>query len=251
MEEDVENFIKNCQVIVIAGGQGSRLSHITNNAPKALIEINRKTLLEYCLELFSNAGFSDFIFLLGKGGEIIQEFILEKNLAPNSKFFIETERLGKGGALKNAITSGLINRSKPSLIVFPDDLFLDSELPLRLAERHLNGLKKGCKSTVLVTNQFKCDFGIAEIRNGLVCSFEEKPYINRFVNTGIFVFEPEIYELIENLIDMEKVPVEFESVVAPEMAKRNWIYSFQIPFERWIPINDEKGLKRATELLSK
>ena len=249
MEEEIRKKIKEMQVIVLAGGQSSRLAHAIGDIPKALVKINKKTLLEYCLNPFTKSEFKDFIFLLGKGGEKIQSFAEEQNLVPNSKFFIESQRLGKGGAIKNAIQQGLINPKRPSIIIFPDDLFLEENLPSKLIEKHIEGLKKGCKATVLVTKQFKCDFGVAEIENGFVSFFEEKPYINRFVNTGIFVFEPEVYDLINELIDMEKVPIEFESVVVPEMAKRKWIYSAQIPFEKWIAVNDEKGLKQAKDAL--
>ncbi len=250
MENKIKEFIKNCQVIVIAGGQGSRLAHITGELPKALININNKTLLEYCLEPFKEEGFQDFVFLLGKGGEKIQNFVNQKSLAPNAKFFIESQRLGKGGAMKNALKMGLIDKERPCLIVFPDDLFLKRN-PHQFVAEHLAGKEKGCISSVIVTDKMKCDYGVVKkSESNFVFYFEEKPYLNVSLNTGMFIFEPEAYSYFENLIDMEKIPVEYEEVVAPVLAEKNLLYSIEIPAENWIPVNDEKGLKKARNSLN-
>lgn len=250
---DAKEYLKNIQVLVISGGSGTRLVHRTGpNFPKALVEIKGRTLLEYCLTPFTDAGCMDFKFLLGVGGERVREFVESKKPVSNASFFIEKEKLGKGGAIKNALLNGVIDKSKPSITVFPDDLFLDRELPGKLAEAHLRGMELGCKSSVICIEKTKYAYGwVVCDERGLVTHFEEKPWLPYPANSGIFLFEPEIYGLIEKMIDMKKIPVEFENAVVPEMVRQKLLYTITIPFGDWIPVNDEKEYQNAEKALEK
>lgn len=250
---NANELLKSLQVVVISGGSSSRLAHRTgSNTQKALLKLKGHALIEYCLKPFTDAGCKDFVFLLGVGGEKVKEFVEKRKLVPSAKFFVEKTKLGKGGAMKNALDSGLIDRKRPCITIFPDDLFLDRELPKKIAEAHLRGRELGCKATVIRIEKTRYPYGWVECdERCLVTHFEEKPWIPFPANSGIFLFEPEAYAFFDRLVDLARAPVELEVVVIPELVKHKLLYAITVPFEVWIPVNDEKEYQNALKALEK
>ena len=50
------------KVVIIAGGQGTRIASVNSEIPKAMIPIDGKPILEYEVEMAKRYGFSDFLF---------------------------------------------------------------------------------------------------------------------------------------------------------------------------------------------
>ena len=248
---DAREYLRRVQVVIICGGPGERLAHITGpGIPKALLKIGNRTLLDRCISLFKQAGCQNFIFLAGHRGELIEEHV--STILDSSRFQIEERRLGKGGAIKSALDSGLISRSVPCLTTFPDDLILDGEFPFKFVESHLKGIEHGCSSTVAAVKGTEYPYGwIVSNEVGVVERFEEKPMIPYPASVGIFVHEPKSYSYFDQLIDLEKAPVDFEDVVLPRLVEDRLLFVHHMEYEDWIPVNDEKGYRRAVEALAK
>ncbi len=62
------------QAVILAGGRGTRLSPITNNIPKPMIEFHGKPFLEYLIEMLKRQGFTRILLLLGYLPEVIQNY---------------------------------------------------------------------------------------------------------------------------------------------------------------------------------
>jgi len=98
------------EVIVLAGGLGSRLQPIAGNTPKCLMPVNGKPFLQYLLQHLFSCGFRRFVFALGHGHEAVSSFLSanEKLLQakdPTISFItsIEHNALGTGGAIMQAL----------------------------------------------------------------------------------------------------------------------------------------------------
>ena len=63
------------KILVMCGGRGKRLRSLSDNIPKPLMNINKRTILEYKIEQYVNQGFNDFIFCVGYKGELIQTLV--------------------------------------------------------------------------------------------------------------------------------------------------------------------------------
>ncbi len=244
---------KSIQIVVIAGGMGERLRHRTHDElPKALLKLGDKPIIDYCIELFSKNGFTDFAFLLGHGGDKLKEYIADgRKFGINARFSLEQEKLGKAGALKFALQNSAIERTKPCIITYPDDLILNKDFPKQLLRRHALGKEKGCLATIVRVNKTQYRYGVVNTDDeGFVISFEEKPFVLMPANVAIYVLEPEIYKIIDRLVNLEKKPVDFEGVVVPELVKMRALYSFTMPYESWIPINEEKEFRQAEKAVT-
>ncbi len=66
------------KAIILAAGVGSRLRPLTDDKPKSLVAINRKSILERMLESIRNVGMKEVIVITGYREEQLKEFILEK-----------------------------------------------------------------------------------------------------------------------------------------------------------------------------
>lgn len=251
--KDYESEAAGIQVIVPTGGQGKRMGI---DSPKMLIRLGEATLLDRCVKLFSSHGFRDFVFLLGYADKAVTEHIDKSKWGKVSvsKCYDYAQGIAKGKALKHAIVTGKIDKNRRSLMVFPDDIFIDSELPLKVIQEHIHAVKKfGIIASAVVAKAHRYPYGVAEADDrGIITNFEEKPLIHMLTTTGIYVFEPQAYKYITDLIDLEKEgPVEFEEAVMPQLAKEKKIYAIAIPPDSWIAVNTQKELEQAQKLVEK
>lgn len=91
------------EVIILAGGVGSRLKSVIDNMPKCMAEVNQRPFISYILDSLLKYSYNRFIFSLGYLSEDVIKYI--KVAYPNidAVFSIETEPLFTGGAIRLAI----------------------------------------------------------------------------------------------------------------------------------------------------
>jgi histidinol-phosphate phosphatase family protein len=63
------------QVVVLAGGRGTRLGHLTEDRPKPMVEFHGRPFVDYQLELFKSQGFERVVFLLGYHADVMMNHI--------------------------------------------------------------------------------------------------------------------------------------------------------------------------------
>ena len=108
--------------MIFAAGLGTRLRPLTNNKPKALVEVKGKPLLEYCIRRLKFFGCTDIIVNIHHFGKQIISF-LEKNNNFGINISISDERdllLNTGGGLKKA--ASFFGESEDFLVVNVDIL---------------------------------------------------------------------------------------------------------------------------------
>src|SRR5438552_16038812 len=62
------------QIVILAGGLGSRLSEETVVKPKPMVEIGGMPIIWHIMKIYSSYGFYDFIICLGYKGYLIKEY---------------------------------------------------------------------------------------------------------------------------------------------------------------------------------
>jgi len=88
-------------VLILAGGLGTRLGEILGDLPKALAPIRSKPFLEYLLKFISHQGFRDVIISLGYGSNAIKEYLGDgSSIGLSIEYTLEKELFGTGGAMK-------------------------------------------------------------------------------------------------------------------------------------------------------
>ncbi|TRZ80976.1 hypothetical protein D4R86_03295 [bacterium] len=223
------------KVIILAGGQGTRLPISAKGIPKPLIKINNKTLLDYQINLLERNGFSDIRLSLGYMADQIIDHMKE-NYPGKYEWVIEKEKLGTGGGIKFA--SRDLNEDFLALNVddFPKINFNDF---VKFHEGH------DIENTIAIYEvEDARDFGLVEHANGLIKDFLEKPKTKRsgHINTGFYILNPGIFQAFPDKY------FSIERDVFPVLAKNKKLACYQ-NISHWFTTGTEERLKQAKKFL--
>ena len=184
------------KVVIIAGGQGTRIASVNSEIPKAMIPIHGKPIIEYQVELAKRYGFHDFLFIIGYLGNQIESYFQDgSQWDVHISYFHETTPLGTAGAL------GLLRNQLPEdFFVFYGDTVMDFDMQHMLNYHRAN---QADATLFLHPNDHPYDSDIVDIdAQGKVRGFHHKPHPEGFiahnmVNAALFIFSPKILTAIE------------------------------------------------------
>ena len=71
------------KVVILCGGEGTRLKEETEFKPKPMVTIGGMPILWHIMKIYSHYGFNDFVLCLGYKGEVIKQFFLSHELMHN------------------------------------------------------------------------------------------------------------------------------------------------------------------------
>lgn len=193
------------KVIILCGGQGTRLREESEYKPKPLIEVGGRPILWHIMKIFAHYGLQDFVLCLGYKGQMIKDYFLNYEAA-NNDFTIQlgarpslvyhgahTEqdfRVTLADTGPDALTGARIKRvacylSEERFLVTYGDGLSDVNIEDLLAFHRSHG-----KLATVTTVRPSSRFGVVEMqKDGRILSFAEKPQMDGWVNAGFFVFE--------------------------------------------------------------
>lgn len=182
------------QVIILAGGFGTRLRSVVKNVPKPMVDIAGKPFLSYLLTHLKKYGATDIVLSVGYLQDKIIEYFSDSYLGMNISYAKETKPLGTGGAILNSLQ--FIDKNKP-VVVVNGDTFLQINY-----EELLKFYKEQKSNLVLVLRRMDdCSrYGRVIIGDNLVVNnFEEKKENTEsgLINGGIYVLDPKIFNKFE------------------------------------------------------
>lgn len=183
----------NLPVVIMAGGQGSRLKPLTNVLPKPLIPIGDQTMLEDIMDRFTDCGCHDFYLSVNYKAEVIKQYFRNlKNAEYNIKYFQELKPLGTAGSLHL-----LKNKIDTTFFVSNCDIVIDEDYAEILNFHKQSGNEI---TAVAAIKNYAIPYGTLETGNhGRLKSLQEKPDITFKINTGMYILEPHlINEIPEN-----------------------------------------------------
>ena len=236
--------IKKTQVVVFAGGAGLRMgSHV----PKSLLKAGGKTLMQRCLEMFLDSGFEKFALILGYQAEEVRNHV--EDILPLAAFHVEAFDAGRGKALQNALQAGIINGKNRSILAFPDDVYLMSDLPSFVLSHHLFAASRhGALASVALAFGSEWPYGSVTLsKNGKVINFVEKPFVKKLSSTGFYILEPEVHDIVS---ENEKDFFELERDVLPVLAEKRQLNGVILPRDAWLPVNTQADYKKAVRVLT-
>lgn len=179
------------QAVILAAGEGQRLRPFTANKPKVMIKVANKPILEYVIEALRDAGILDIVIVIGyKRSRIIDYFGDGSKWNVRIEYAVQEQQLGTAHALKQA--EELVS---DKFLVLAGDNIVDSET-----------IKKVNKPWTLAYKiaEEPSKYGVLVVSNGRVERIIEKPreHISNLVNTGIYCFTSEIFEMIKDETDL-------------------------------------------------
>jgi len=211
------------KVIILAGGFGTRLSEYTESIPKPMVTVGERPIVWHIMNTYAYFGHKDFYLALGYKAEVIKEYFLHYhslntdftvNLSSGDIRSYQTEDTDWNVTLVNTgletMTGGRVQRlssfigNETFMLTYGDGV----------ADIDINNLLKFHKShgkiATLSAVRPAARFGDLDFDGDRIVSFQEKPQIHEgWVNGGFFVFEPEIFDFIDDDSQMlEREPLE-------------------------------------------
>ena len=231
------------KAMILAAGKGTRVRPLTNEIPKPMIPIIGKPVMEYLIEELKRHGFDEIMINVSHLPEKIENYFgngarLGVEIGYSFEGYIEegeiqSTALGSAGGIKRIQEFG--NFFDDTFLVVCGDALIDLDLTNAVREHWRSGAVASI-CTLEVEPEEVSDYGVVvSDSDGQITSFQEKPSaeeaLSNQVNTGIYIFEPEILDLVPSNMEFDIGGDLFPKIVEQGL-KFNAI---NIPFN-WIDI---------------
>jgi NDP-sugar pyrophosphorylase family protein len=221
------------QAIVMAGGQGTRLRPLTEDVPKPMLPVGGRPLMEHIIEQLRDVGVRKVnVATHYQSQKIVEHFGDGSSFGVEISYVNEETPLGTGGAL------GLMAPPEDPVLVINGDILTDVDFRSMQAFHR----EHDADMTVAVRRfEVQVPYGVVECTGPKLTGLREKPQISFFVNAGIYLLEPTVYQYVPanrhlNMTDLIKTLV----------SERKTVVSFPVR-EYWLDIGQHADYARAQE----
>ncbi|MDB5907774.1 MAG: mannose-phosphate guanyltransferase [Massilia sp.] len=232
------------KAMILAAGKGTRVRPLTYDLPKPMIPLLGKPVMAYLVEHLAKYGVTEIMVNVSYLHEKIEEYFAEGHqfgvrIGYSFEGYTKDDGevvpmpIGSAGGMKKIQEFG--GFFDQTTIVLCGDALIDLDLQAALFEHK----RKGALASV-ITREVPWDkvssYGVVvSDADGRITQFQEKPAeaeaLSNFISTGIYIFEPEVIDLIPS-----GVPFDIGSQLFPLLAERGMpFYAQRRPFN-WLDI---------------
>ncbi len=232
------------KAMILAAGKGTRVRPLTYDLPKPMIPILGKPVMAYLVEHLAKYGVTEIMVNVSYLHEKIEEYFGEGHQFgvqigysfegyTNDEGEVVPQPIGSAGGLKKIQEFG--GFFDETTVVLCGDALIDLDLKSALFEHR----RKGALASV-ITKEVPWDkvssYGVVVTdADGRITEFQEKPEQSaaksNFISTGIYIFEPEVIDLIPK--DRE---FDIGSELFPLLAEKGLPFYAQARSFNWIDI---------------
>ncbi|MHC5935360.1 sugar phosphate nucleotidyltransferase [Nostoc sp.] len=241
------------KAMILAAGKGTRVRPITYTIPKPMIPILQKPVMEFLLELLRKHGFDQIMVNVSHLAEEIENYFRDGQRFGVQIAYSFEGKIDDDGKLEGeAIGSAGGMRRIQDFSPFFDDTFVvlcgDALIDLDLTAAVKWHKAKGAIATIItksVPKEEVSSYGVVVTdEDGRIKAFQEKPSIEEAlstnINTGIYIFEPEVFNYIPSGIEYD-----IGSQLFPKLVEiKAPFYAIPMDFE-WVDIGKVPDYWRA------
>jgi len=231
------------KAMILAAGKGTRVRPITHTTPKPMIPILQKPVMEFLLELLRQHGFNQIMVNVSHLSEEIENYFRDGQRFGVQIAYSFEGRIEDGELIGDALGSAGGLKKIQDFQPFFDDTFVvlcgDALIDLDLGEAVRRHKEKGAMAS-MITKRVPPDqvssYGVVVCDpDGRVLRFQEKPALedaaSDMINTGIYIFEPEVFDFIPS-----REPFDIGSELFPKLVEAGAPF-FALPMEfEWVDI---------------
>ena len=228
------------QVVILVGGRGTRLGHLTENTPKPLMPIHEdQTFLDLLIADVARQGFQDIVLLAGYHADQIKQRFHRKHIrGARVRVLVEDTPLGTAGAL--TVAKGYLDQQ---FYLMNGDSWLFA--PMRQLEEKYRS-RQASAAMMLRHVDAVSRYGAVQFADGLVKEFHEKQAntdtIPGLINAGIYILDRSILDRINH------TPMSIEKDIFPDLAAEGSLTGV-VGEGYFIDIGLPTSLKEAREIL--
>ncbi|MDP6705386.1 MAG: nucleotidyltransferase family protein [Alphaproteobacteria bacterium] len=183
--------------VIMAGGEGRRLGHLTEDTPKPMLEVGGMPLVERSIRFLAECGIDHFYIATNYLGHHIEDhFQGGEDYGVKVSYLKEPKKLGTAGAL-----SLLPEQPAKPILVLNGDIVTTLD-PGKLLDYHLT--QSALMTVVAVEHLVQIPFGVLLADGDRAVAVEEKPSQRFLCNAGIYCLSPQALKYVpsERYFDM-------------------------------------------------
>jgi len=234
--------------VLLAGGTAKRLRPLTNVTNKHLLPVYDKPMIYYPLETLIQAGIKDILIVTG--GEHIGDFfrLLKSGEEWGARFHYAIQEGSGGTAAALSLAKDFVH-GEEFMVILGDNVVCEN------VKKFVDEFKKeknGFKAKILVAKvRDPQNYGVVAFRDKRIIDIIEKPRHpqSSYVNTGLWMFLPEVFDLLSKLKKSPRGEYEMTDVLA-HYARRGEL-SYSILHSPWTDAGTLEALYNATVLMKK
>lgn len=244
--------------MILGAGKGTRVQPITHEIPKPMIPLVRKPVMAYLVELLKKHGVDEIMVNTSHLAPMIENYFRDGeqfgvSMAYSYEGYIESGvavscPVGSAGGMKKIQDfSGFFDET---FIVLCGDAWIDLDISKAL---EIHRKKQAIASVIIreVPSEEVFKYGIVKLdQNDRIVQFQEKPdsedAVSNLANTGIYIFEPEIFDYIPS-----GVAYDIGGQLFPRLVQENLpFYAINLPFQ-WLDIGNVQDVWAVTSKILK
>lgn len=219
------------EAVVMAGGFGTRLLPLTEDLPKPMLPVGGRPLLELTVDKLRDAGI--------RRVNVTTHFQPEKivdHFGDGARFGVEVEYVREEIPLGTAGALGLMTRRDQRLLVLNGDILTGVDFRAMVAyhEEHHADLTMAVRRY-----EFQVPYGVVDCAGPHVRGLREKPCLSVFVNAGMYLLEPSVFDYIET-----GVRLDMTDLIERLVAAGRCVVSFPVR-EYWLDIGQHADYLQA------
>ncbi len=190
---DLINFNKQSSylpvdVVIMAGGKGTRLLPLTEELPKPLLSVGDDPIIDHVINRLSYFGVQNFVVTVNHFADQIVNHLNSKKSCVNVKIITEKFPMGTIGAI-----SLIESFHNDNIIVCNADLLTDVDYEDFFLD-FINS--KADVSVLTIPYKVAIPYGVLENSKGFIKEFKEKPNYIHDVNGGIYLIKKDVLKEI-------------------------------------------------------
>lgn len=188
-KESDKKSLQEISVIIMAGGKGTRLYPYTRILPKPLIPIGDIPIIERIINRFCEYGISEYFLTVNYKKSMIKSYFADLNPSYELQYVEEDHPLGTAGSIR------LIDKKfQNPVFVTNCDILIDADYS-NIMKYHKES--ENAMTIVSALKNMVIPYGVLYAKEkGIITSMEEKPVLSNFINTGMYIVDPELLEKI-------------------------------------------------------
>jgi len=235
--EQIDNYVSSQTrenwIVLMAGGLGVRLRPLTESIPKPMLPVGGRPLLESIIRNIKDQGYRRFFISVNHCRRVVQDHFGDgSRLDITIEYLIENESLGTAGALS------LLPLPSQPIIVMNADLLTAAGFD-HLLKFHADQRVEATMCAREFISQVP--YGVIRFDGTRLTEIEEKPTQRYFVNAGIYVLSPSVFDLI-----IKDQPLDMPDLFSNLIARQRPAAVFPIR-EYWMDIGRMDDLQRARD----
>jgi mannose-1-phosphate guanylyltransferase len=244
------------KAMILAAGKGTRIRPLTNVMPKPMIPLIRKPILEAIIEHLKRHSFDEIYVNTSYLSRSIEDYFRDGERWGVALAFSYEGELQDGEFVDRPIGSAGGMRKIFDRCGFFDDTFAvlcgDALINVDLSEAVRLHRQRGAVASIItkeVPREEVSKYGVVVTHaDGRVSRFQEKPKVaeaaSNLANTGIYIFEPRIFDYIPAGVEFDIGSQLFPALIAAAEP----VFAHSLPFE-WVDIGNVKDFWEATRAI--